>query len=268
MRICAIPTWACMRELDFSQDDRGERLAEEFRRTHDVFAPVLDLPSIASRVFHADVAFMGMPEFVDAVTKRDTATGTTLVAIATSENPERQRFSLAHELGHLEFGHLHDHAEHETDSVEELQAHAFARHLLLPRRELGEFVGTAEVTLRTLSDIVEHFRVSGQVAAIQLGRFGFIDAATVREWSTVEASTLAVRYGWAEAHRARVEESLTPIPPARMVANATDAYIQNLLPLEAVAAVEGIPLETLRAQFMAAGIVPVATGRSVSLDDL
>lgn len=253
-----------MREMDFSQDDLGERLAEDFRREHGVFAPVLDLPSIANRSFHADVAFMPMPHVVDAITKRDPVTGTTLIAIATSDNPERQRFSLAHELGHLAFGHLHD---PEKSSLKEQQAHAFARHLLLPRDELVAFIRDRDVRLRTLSDVVEHFRVSGQVAAIQLGRFGFIDNEVVTEWSYIEASDLSVRFGWAEAHRARVEESRTSIPPARMVANATEAYLQHLLPLEAVAAVEGVPLEALRAQFDASGIAPVVTGRSASLDD-
>ncbi|WP_144832519.1 ImmA/IrrE family metallo-endopeptidase [Microbacterium sp. BH-3-3-3] len=257
-----------MRDMDFSQDDLGESRAREFQSRYEITAPVLDLPAIASRVFHADVAFMKMPAVADAVTKRDPETEVVLIAIATSDNPERQRFSLAHEIGHLVFGHLHT---PEKDDASELQAHAFARHLLLPRHELEAFFtggGNDGGGLRMLSNIVEHFRVSGQVAAIQLRRFGYIGESLASEWSSAEASSLALRYGWADARDIRVKESLTSLPPARMLANATDAYLLHQLPLEAVAVVEGAPVEQLRRRFEAEGIVPPVTGGELSLDDL
>lgn len=259
-----------MSELDFSGDESGERLANIFRAEHGVAdgVPVIDLVARAELGFRADVMFIEMPTIVDAVTCRDARTGVTLIAIATSMNPERQRFSLAHEIGHLAAGDLHTDAR---DSSTESRAHAFARHLLLPREALHEFINARSIQtidLRALSDIVEHFRVSGHVAAIQLHREGLIDEATYAEWRDVEASDLAVRFGWAEVHDARIVEASTSIPPQRILANATEAYIGRMMSLETVAAVEGISAAQLQKRFEAANVFPVQRFEGISIDDL
>lgn len=66
-------------------------------------------------------------------------------------SPERRKFSLAHELGHIVLRH------HGRSEEEEQEADFFAAHLLLPRPALAEFVQRGfpllEVNLYNLSNV-------------------------------------------------------------------------------------------------------------------
>jgi len=74
-----------------------------------------------------------MPEGVSGVCATDPVRATSLVLVDSNEVADRQRFTLAHELGHLLFG---DRAH--VDTIEgrrtalEVRCDEFARNLLIP----------------------------------------------------------------------------------------------------------------------------------------
>ncbi len=57
---------------------------------------------------------------------------TTLIVINDNHHPNRQRFSFAHELGHIYFNTFHKKEESERIKSEETDAHFFASELMIP----------------------------------------------------------------------------------------------------------------------------------------
>ncbi|EYT66510.1 hypothetical protein BIU95_00185 [Curtobacterium sp. MCBA15_007] len=240
----------------------GRTAAEAFRTEHQLgVAPIKDVSDLVETTVNADVTIVELPAFVDGLMLVDDVAKATLIAVATSHNPERQRFSIAHELGHKVFGEFTDHTASSDDRDPEARAHAFARNLLLPEAGIPEFFQTTtvragSVTERDLSNLVAFFEVSVQVAVLQLLLTSWIDEDTADSWWPTEASYLARRYGWSAERSARVVESSTQRPARRMLDNATEAYVDDLLSIETLAHVDGTTTpELLRADLQAAGVL-------------
>lgn len=175
----------------------------------------------------------------------------TVIGIGTSENYERQRFSIAHELGHIESGQISAEIHTMPDyqrSPEEIWADNFARHLLLPVRAVENYLTNAgrsrhELTIENVSDLVRVFGVSPMVAMIQLRDSGWIRKADISHWSEVfhplTSRSLAMKYGWDSERDAMASVSLTPRRPTRVVRAATSAYQDGKVSLEALAQTAG-----------------------------
>lgn len=115
--------------------------------------------------------------------------GKALIGINTKDSLGRQRFSLAHELGHLllhrsEAFHLdgkhpirfRDARSSTGEDVDEIEANQFAAELLMPEaflaRDVKEVAGEeAEVAARKLA---ERYQVSDQAMSIRLSVLGYI----------------------------------------------------------------------------------------------
>jgi Zn-dependent peptidase ImmA (M78 family) len=69
---------------------------------------------------------------VDAVTKR--SGDQVFIVYNKSKSVNRQRFSVAHELGHLQMGHVHGSSSIDlgSENFDEIEANHFAAHLLMP----------------------------------------------------------------------------------------------------------------------------------------
>jgi Zn-dependent peptidase ImmA (M78 family) len=99
----------------------------------------------------------------------------------------RQRFTIAHELGHF---FLHSRDEHVTKAPmvmlrsgasstglisEEIQANQFAAELLMPREAVGLLVEEYDIIDDDVIDSLAcNFEVSPQAMAIRLGKLGYI----------------------------------------------------------------------------------------------
>lgn len=84
---------------------------------------------------------------------------------------DRQRFTLAHELGHLV---LHTRRRFVPDPEDE--ANRFAGAFLVPRERAEEFVST-DITLRDLARLKASWGVSIQALIMRCGQLGLIDPA-------------------------------------------------------------------------------------------
>ena len=107
-----------------------------------------DLPALVETAFGADVAVVALDEGFDGLSA--SSDDAKLIVLGTSAVPARQRFTLAHELGHLLAGddqgvHLdkdiYDRAQAKDPS--EMRANSFASAFLMPEDVLREAAGTS-----------------------------------------------------------------------------------------------------------------------------
>lgn len=117
------------------------------------------------------------------------ADGTAVVGVNSIDSPSRQRFTIAHELGHLILHveldlHVDKHfpiglrSETSAKGVDdhEIEANQFAAELLMPsewiRREVELLRGT-DVD-RAISKLAEKYEVSTEAMSIRLSALGFV----------------------------------------------------------------------------------------------
>lgn len=212
-----------------SAEREGRALAAKARRDWKLgLAPIADVAALLEETVGADVLIIRMPAHHDGFTRRNPRTGDIIVAAAACDNPERQRFTLAHELGHILADDLHDTLEAvHTPGRSETRAHAFARHFLAPldgvKRLKERHSGQA-----LASEVIRHFGVSPQVAAFQLEHLG-LGPAEKELVTSRSAAWYAIRYGWKPERDGEVAAAVLERPPRSIVAAATAAFEDGLV---------------------------------------
>jgi Zn-dependent peptidase ImmA (M78 family)/transcriptional regulator with XRE-family HTH domain len=252
---------------------RGKALAQLVREYLQLgHAPVTDLPALLTMLTGVDVgtAPLGRASGICAVDPdRDTA----LVLANSDDIPERQRFTLAHELGHLLFGDgAHVDTVDGSRGPAEIPADEFARCLLIPQDGLRSWLwqglgvrSRTQVDERALALLARHFGVSPEVARIQLDRTRMLPAALRAVPST---RVLAHRYGWGQQYDVEAELAKRPVPPQRIQERATHAYRIGMLGLAALARLTGVSEADLAESFAEADIAPVPAPRRVDITKL
>jgi Zn-dependent peptidase ImmA (M78 family) len=237
----------------------AEARAEEFRRDHHLgVQPLGDLVAVIEQATGIDVAVLEAGPDEHGLTMRDPDRGALFVAVARTQNPMRQRSTLAHELAHVLFEDwAADAGNWSARTPGEIRADAFARHLLVPVEGLREFLGGQhEIALVALSAVVQRFLVSPAMASIALEQAGYIDAAAKQEWMVYSAPQLAARFGWSDQYHALQAESYQRRAPQRLLARAINGYALGVLQAQAIATLRGIPLEDAEADLREAGVMP------------
>lgn len=215
----------------------GRSMARLFRNKYALgVAPISDIVELLETTLDLNVAVLRM-RGLEAMTRRDPVTGRMVIAVAASEHPERQRFSLAHELGHIEANDFTPNLTlvHQNKAVED-KAHAFARNLLAPYEGVNAVLqhGAGDKE-QAVADIVRHFRVSPPVAAIQLRDMGIITPQEATELGENDAAWYAFRYGWEAEREGLVSAALRVRPPQRILARAIDGYRHGIVGAAVVA---------------------------------
>lgn len=243
-----------------NNEDIGRVAAERFRREHNLgTAPISNMARLIERTVGVGVAYVrssapghGMTMVLD---------GTYLMAVGCTDHPMRLRSTLAHELGHHQLGTIDRMAggvNWAARSPQEIQADAFARHLLVPMGTIVEAVDGETVTLAALSDIVQNYLASPQIVAIQMREVGAIDADTCKQWGQIPAGTIAARFGWHSEYQALVEQLNKPRGPQSLMARVMEGYRQGSIAPSTVARLNGDPRATdTKAALEKDGITPV-----------
>ncbi|MGH3517630.1 MAG: ImmA/IrrE family metallo-endopeptidase [Haloechinothrix sp.] len=241
-------------------ETEGRTAAARFRRDHHLgVQPLGDLVAVIEQATGIDVAILDVGPDEHGLTIRDPVREAVFIGVARTRNPMRQRSTLAHELGHVLFEDWADGgAGNWSDRTPaEIRADVFARHLLVPVEGLREFLGNRElVTRSTLSEVVQRFLVSPQIAAIALNQAKYIDDDTKQEWMALTAPQLAARFGWSDQYRALQADSDQRRAPQRLLARAINGYAEGVLSAQAIATLRGITLEAAEADLREAGVVP------------
>lgn len=238
----------------------GRTAAAQFRQDHHLgVQPLGDLVAIVEQATSIDVAVLDVGPDEHGLTMRDPVRGAVFIGVARTPNPMRQRSTLAHELGHVLFEDWGDGGTGNwTDrSPTEIRADAFARHLLVPVEGLHEMVKNRDLLAQsTLSEVVQRFLVSPQIAAIALHQAGYIDDDVKQEWMALTAPKLAARFGWSDQYRALQADSNQRRAPQRLLARAIKGYAEGVLAAQAIATLRGITREAAEAELREAGVTP------------
>ncbi|MFL4903761.1 helix-turn-helix domain-containing protein [Streptomyces sp. MMS24-I2-30] len=226
-------------------------------------APIADVDELIEQLTGVDTAVLQLPRTTDGFTATDPERETTLIAVRACDVPERQRFSFAHELGHLLWN---DGAQvHELDDGRtpgERRCDAFARHLLAPEAGINTWLSaarrseTGSINERTVALLARHFRVSFVVILIQLELMSLITEIQKKELRGPTGAQLAQRYGWGPAYKQEQQAAEAVRAPRRILERAVEAYRRNMIGVRALAMLEGRRPEEVEAGLREAGIVP------------
>lgn len=174
----------------------------------------LDLPALLEDVFSVDVAIVNLPGGLDGCAWQ-TVSGRLIVLNRTS-NWARQRFSLAHELGHILACDaqtlIAEEVPPHSSRMTEKRANSFAASFLMPTDEVREKVQDVNDPAH-FAELVNHFRVSPTSMAWRLVNLGFLASSSVSRWQGVSAESCALTAGRPQlisSERARSEASRIP----------------------------------------------------------
>jgi Zn-dependent peptidase ImmA (M78 family) len=118
----------------------------------------------------------------------------TIIGVNALHSKNRQRFTIAHELGHLALHEgeevhvdrrfpvvfLRSHKSSEASDVREMEANAFAAELLMPNAMIRKDLG--QVTLdyeddHVIRELADRYKVSPQAMTFRLMKLGFLQPA-------------------------------------------------------------------------------------------
>lgn len=161
-----------------------ERKAWQQLREHELDVTPVNVAALAEAL-DLDVAFEDMEDAVSAMLSVEDKNANIVVNAGHPEN--RQRFSIAHEIGHFmlhvsEDEHLfvdrafyRDQASSVGESRQEIEANAYAAALLMPARLIEEALPDELDTELYFDDLAEKFEVSERAMTIRLIKLGYLD---------------------------------------------------------------------------------------------
>ena len=233
--------------------DQGGRLAkavlEQVRRRGVV--EQANLVELVEAVFGADVAVLDLGSGFDGL-----ATSTDevkLIVLATSQVPARQRFTLAHELGHLLAGD--DQGVHLDEDVfdtaqaknpSEMRANSFAATFLMPEETLRAAVGSAGLTERDFAALACDLIVTPLTLAFRLKGLRLIDAGTCDRFRSLTGRMAASVAGRAAEFAQHVTESSRPRPPRLLARDTYAAHDVGATTLRPYANLIGVDVDDVR----------------------
>ena len=204
------------------------------------------------------VAVAALPDGIDGLTLTDPETQHTVLAVSQSPHWERQRFTLAHELGHLFAGDRVVEAvgPDTPSSPMETAASEFARNLLVPVDDLRRLTAQRGEPWdgHAVAETAWDYHVSPAIVAIQLSRTGLAPDSLVERVSRLSANAWSSVGGWGPQRQSLSAAASTRRVPPALVARALDAWRQALIPAATIARLLDEEPDTLRDQLRDLGI--------------
>ncbi|MBQ0848880.1 ImmA/IrrE family metallo-endopeptidase [Streptomyces sp. BH-SS-21] len=214
------------------------------------------LITACTQAFGVDVAVTCLPEAVDGLTwQTDTFR---LILVGPTETWTRQRFTLAHELGHIL---ARDAQELVVEShvapgrqrdLTEVRANVFASNLLMPAPEIRDrFRRVADrhggLTVEAFSELVVAFKVSPSALSARLSQLRLIDAksepAVHHRGLTTEICHLLA--GATDAFQRQLAWAAAQRFPVRLVAALYKCYAEGETTLRPLASLLGMDVDQL-----------------------
>ena len=143
----------------------------------------VDPVAIANKVGIKVYTASNMPKELSGIIQKDKQSNKVIIIVNGSHNEHRQRFTIAHELGHYfnteEFdGQIDDSTDiliynrDNNSSPTEVEANKFAAELLMPQAAIKYMLATKNI--KTLSEFADIFNVSPSAMNIRLTNMGII----------------------------------------------------------------------------------------------
>ena len=219
--------------------DQGERLAVAVReaigrRSDDLPVEPDDFAKWIEDLCEIDVCITPLPRGIDGLAV--TSGHLRLALVSSGISATRQRFTLAHELGHLMAGDAQDLRVDEDvfgrQAVgEEKRANAFAAAFLMPRVLLHDAVGQRTLDEETVGGLLGRFRVSLDALAYRLQNVGLVRPEERQRIQRMASRLIADRPGRADDLQARNERRV----PGRLLDRAFKAFSAGDIGIEPLA---------------------------------
>lgn len=215
-----------------------------------------DLPTLVEDTFGADVAIGELGSDFDglAVSSGDVK----LIVLATSHVAARQRFTLAHELGHLlanDDQGLHldrdvfDKAQAREPS--EVRANAFAAAFLMPEPRLRSAVSSTGFSDADFAALACDLMVTPSALAYRLQNLRLIDAGTCERLKGITAAKAASIADRGDEFARRTATASAARPPGLLVRDTYAAYAAGRATLRPYADLIGVDPGVLRRELEA-----------------
>lgn len=230
--------------------------------------PVPDLLRAVEDSAELAVSVIDLPDGISGAYARRRGQGFAFVNLRDA--PVRQRFTLAHELGHHEFrdGGVVDSSADvfgRPTTVRERRANAFAAEFLVPLAAVQRWMqahADEDVSLVTVVALASWFRVSAQVALYRLSAARLIGTRTVHAFAqaiqSAEHTQVARRRQIADLpdQLSQIHDSGRPRLPGRLWADAVAGYERGLLTVERIAEAVGRSAREVETELSALGVHP------------
>jgi len=236
--------------------DLACKAAEHAARERINFWETRDLADAVEKAFGVDVRIYECPNAFDGLVWSDEHSPLIVVStsrLSTQRLPTRQRFTIAHALGHLLARddrrlivdeNIHD-REHKS-TKQEMLANAFAAELLLPARLLRDEAARTRWTREDFAALACRLWVAPNTLAWRLFNLGLIDRNRCEDfgrltaWDAASIAGVAGTFGeWLQsASRARM--------PFMLVRDAFQAYADGKSTLRPLANLLGVDTDLLR----------------------
>jgi Zn-dependent peptidase ImmA (M78 family) len=212
------------------------------------------LITACTQAFGVDVAVTRLPDAVDGLTwQTDTFR---LILIRPTETWTRQRFTLAHELGHILArdaqglvveSHL---APGRQKDLTEVRANVFASNLLMPASEVrDQFRQVADrhgrLTDEAFSALVVAFKVSPSALSARLSQLRLIDPKSALHCKGLTTEICHLLAGATDAFQRQLAWARAERFPVRLVAALYKCYAEGETTLRPLAALLGMDVDHL-----------------------
>ena len=249
---------------------QGELLAQWLRAQSglgDADLPT-DLGQLAADVedkFDVDVAIEPLERGLDglAIWRRHYS----LIMVSSSIAAHRQRYTIAHELGHLMAGDQGDIVDENINysrTPVETRANAFAAAFLMPAGALRTATGeNSTPTEELIADLLARYRVSLDALAFRLHNLGIIDAAGRESVRRMSSTRIALRQGRASDLQARHDQRW----PDGLLRRAVEAYAKGRISIRPIAQLINVDADALLEELAAPRLAPPGTAATSESDD-
>lgn len=162
----------------------AKKLARNLLAKGDVSAAPVPVEKLAA-LANAEIRFRAMADELGSGSVQWQPDGRAIIGVNASHSQSRQRFTIAHELGHLS---LHGDAEYHFDQKilyrndvssratdeAEIEANQFAAELLMPEPLLSKDVDGLELDDVEIEQLARKYQVSVQAMTIRLTVLGYL----------------------------------------------------------------------------------------------
>ncbi|MDQ0846059.1 XRE family transcriptional regulator [Streptomyces sp. V1I6] len=212
------------------------------------------LITACAKAYGVDVAITALPDGVNGVTwQSDTFR---LVLVSPSSVWTRQRFTLAHELGHILARDAQDPMVEKrirpgrVKDLTEVRANAFASHLLMPAPEVEKrftqvVAADGKLGRDAFARLVVEFKVSPSALAVRLGQLRLIDKDVRDRLRVLTAETCHLVAGAAAEFQRQLAWAEARQFPARIADQLFSGYTAGETTLRPLASLLGVEVDWL-----------------------
>jgi Zn-dependent peptidase ImmA (M78 family) len=201
------------------------------------------LIELLERSLAIDIAVEPLPSGLDGLSAKQG--NSRFILLNSRVASTRLRWTLAHEIGHLESGDCDgvtlDEDIWRSKSPEETRANGFAAEFLVPSSLLAKETSGRQITEDLVGYLLGQFRISLDALAYRLHNSGIVNAAGRDAVRSMSSASIAFRYGRMEDLQKRLDRHV----PSRMLRELFDLFYRGQASIRPLANLLNVEAEQL-----------------------